>query len=437
MGRLLRIPFLIDLVRTGNPVEIRTFAQDQRLDRYFTGDGPLLNRMLTRKIRAVLAVDSVALPSAAPRGNAERAGSQAKQKAQLDALARGAFDDDSITSVAKAVCGHKDASILDHAVQQAVGRLFVTDYCATRESWAAAQLLEKAVHNMNPLAAIVWGITGQITHAQRLLAEKVGGNRAGVHATGIAVHNLVRGFATMRRLLTAADPGGAPDKVVARCLMAPESVLREAVAGTPAGTDAIRPGTLVVFELNAAQQHDNSPEVVFLAGSWSQCPAAAWVPAFISTVWQRVLQLQTPLVELAVGPFRLDFANAEAAHRRAIYRGILGCNLVLQLALSIVMLAAPLWVSGFVALAPVTAGFVRIWGLMLLLLSTLCAAGWFDPIYTRWPNIVGIAGRFATALLYLSLGGGLLWLAVYDAVFAGALAWAYVQLITAELMTRP
>ena len=67
MGRLLRIPFLVDLNRTADPSEIRAFAKDGRLDRNFSGRGPLLNRILTRKVRNVLAVKGVTLPSVAPR----------------------------------------------------------------------------------------------------------------------------------------------------------------------------------------------------------------------------------------------------------------------------------------------------------------------------------------------------------------------------------
>jgi hypothetical protein len=436
MGRLLRIPFLVDLVRTSDPAEVRSFAQDQRLDRNFTGRGPLLNRILTRKVSSVLALDGVPLPSVAPRGDAERARAQAELGTQLDAAAAGAFDDDSVTGLAKAVRGLKDAPILEHAVQQAVGRLFATDYRATRESWAAAQLLDKAAHSMNPLAAILWRVNGQITHAQRLLAEKVHNDRSGVHATGIAIHNLVRGFATMRDLLAAGDPG-TRDTVVARCLKAPESVLRETLPILPDAADTMRPGTLVVLDLNAAQQHDPAPEVIFMTGSWSQCPAAAWVPALIGAVWQRAQHLPRPLPEPVGGPFRLEFTRAEAARRRAIYRGLLGCNLVLQFALGVVMIAAPTWVFHSLAMPPAAADFLRVWGLMLVLLAALYASGWFDPIYTRWPNVVGIVGRCAAALLYLSLGRGFLWFALFDAVFAGGLVWAYSQAIRAELMTRP
>jgi hypothetical protein len=437
MGRRLRIPFLVDLLRTQDPSEIRSLARDPRLDRNLAGGGALLNRILIARLRNILALDGLPFPAILPRDDGKRAQIQAELQARLDRVASGgSVDDDSAAAVARAVRALPGAPILEEAVQQAVGRLFVPDYEATAESWAAARMLDRAAHSVNPIAAAVWRVTGQIARAQHLLGEKVHGDRAGVHATGIAVHNLVRGFAAMRDLLSAKARDGS-EEVVRRCLFAPESVLRTAVEGRPGGPDAIRQATLVVLDLGAAQQRDDSPEIVFMTGSWSQCPATAWVPAFIRAVWQRVTDMPFPEVETVGGPFRLAFARAVAARSRRLYQMILGVDLGLQLVLGIAMLATPAWVLDLVAGPPVGAGFVRLWGLLLLIVTALYAAGWLDPIYTRWPNVVGIIGRFAAGLLYLCLGGRFLWLALFDASFAAALAWTYGKALTAELMTRP
>ncbi len=439
MAKLLRISGLVDLLRTDDPKEIRAFAEDKRLDRDFLPGGPLLNRIITRKVRRVLALNGTPLPSVAPHGDAERAKIQAELQTKLDqAAAAGTFDAESVAGIARAVRGYKDAPPLEQAVQQAVGRIFAADYQANAASWAAAELLDKAAHSMNPIASLVWRLSGKITRAQRLLGRMVHDDRAGVHATGIAVHNLVRGFTTMRGMFSypnSPDPA-AGDAVVARCLNAPASVLREAIPISMAGTDSIRPGTLVVLDLARAQQHDDSPEIVFMAKSWSQCPAAAWVPALIRAVWQEALKLPAPPLEPLPSAFRLGFARAQAAHRWTTYRELLGANLLIQLALGVVLLAAPVFVAHLVAV-PAAAGFVRLWGALLVLLTALYSAGWFDPIYIRWPNVVGIAGRCVTALLYLLAGRSLLAFAVFDAVFAVLLGWSYVRAVEAELMSRP
>src|SRR5262249_30789378 len=92
------------------------------------------------------------------------------------------------------------APALGPATQQAIGRLFTTDYKASPESWAAAGVLDAAVHTRNPLRAILLHLSGRLQRSRRLLADLVHGDLAGVYATGIAVHNLVRGFERMREL---------------------------------------------------------------------------------------------------------------------------------------------------------------------------------------------------------------------------------------------
>jgi hypothetical protein len=75
--------------------------------------------------------------------------------------------------------------------------------------------------------------------------------------------------------------------VVAQCLFAPPSVLRQATmpGATIAGT--VRAGTLVMLELDAARERMGGPEIEFMVGHWAQCPAAAFVPALLRAVWER------------------------------------------------------------------------------------------------------------------------------------------------------
>jgi hypothetical protein len=75
--------------------------------------------------------------------------------------------------------------------------------------------------------------------------------------------------------------------VVAQCLFAPPSVLRQATVpgATVAGT--VRAGTLVMLELDAARERMGGPEIEFMVGHWAQCPAAAFVPALLRTVWEQ------------------------------------------------------------------------------------------------------------------------------------------------------
>jgi hypothetical protein len=127
------------------------------------------------------------------------------------------------------------------------------------------------------------------------------------------------------------------------------------------------------------------------------------------------------------------------------YKRVLGVNLVLHVLIGIYAVAAPAGLSLLVGLpAESTLAWLRAWGGMLLLVTLLYLPGMLHPARIRWPNIVGILGRFGMALLFLLialLGGeglrGFLWFALFDAGFAITLALLYLRLLKAELMSRP
>ena len=140
------------------------------------------------------------------------------------------------------------------------------------------------------MRAIVLQLSGRLQRSRRLLADLVKNDLAGVHATGIAVHNLVRGFERMRELWS--DPRWrlrSADAVVEQCMFAPPSVLRQATMPGATVAGAVRPGTLVVLELDAARARTPGRDVELMMGTWAQCPAAAFVPALLRVVWERAV----------------------------------------------------------------------------------------------------------------------------------------------------
>jgi hypothetical protein len=281
--RSIRIPFLIDLKRVDHEADIRALVPDQRLDRDFVSRGPLVNRMLLGRINGALRVDGKPLPSVAPRGDQERARSQAALHARLDPAKGPLWDDETLARLVAAVRGGAGADI-GPAAQQAVGRLFDKDYVGDADSFQAAKDLDDAVHAVNPIRLFVLKRLGQLRRSRRLLTERVNGDLAGVHGTGIAVHNMVRGLEHMRELWRRA-PRPSADDAVRACLFAPNTVLRQAAAkgGTIAGD--VRPGTLVLLELEKARAISPSAATVFMAGTWAECPAGAFVAALIRAVW--------------------------------------------------------------------------------------------------------------------------------------------------------
>jgi hypothetical protein len=290
MGRSIRIPGLVDIKTIDDMAEIRSLSRDPRLDRRLEARGPLVNRLLLGRIRGALAVEGKLLPSVAPRGDAERAAGQAALRARLDpASGKPLWDDATLAWLSAAIRGKAGEAEIGPAAQQAVGRLFVPDYVGDAASWEAAKDLDDAVHSRNPLRTLQLKLTGRLVRARKLLAERAKGDLAGVHATGIAVHNLVRGFATMRELWRERRSRPSTDEAAGRCLFAPETVVRQATqkGGTLAGE--VRPGTLLLYQLDTIRAHAPGADAVFMAGTWAECPAVAFVPALLRAVWERAL----------------------------------------------------------------------------------------------------------------------------------------------------
>jgi hypothetical protein len=292
MGRSLRIPGLIDLVQADARPDIRGLADDARLDRKFELRGPLINRLLVLRIRSVLRLAGAPLPSVTPRDDARRMRAQEELHRRLHpAAGKPLWDEETIAALVGAVRGEPGAPPLAQAAQQAVGRLFVADYKASPQSWAAAGVLDAAVHTRNPFHAIFLHLSGRLRRSRRLLADLVHDDLAGVHGTGIAVHNLVRGFERMRELWTEPRwrSPAVVDAVVEQCVFAPPSVLRQAAMPGATVCGAVRAGTLVVLELGAARERAAGRDVEFMVGNWAQCPAAAFVPALLQAVWKRAI----------------------------------------------------------------------------------------------------------------------------------------------------
>ena len=283
--RSIRIPFLIDLKRIDDKPDIRAAALDQRLDRDFGSRGPLINRLLTGRIKGALRVDGKPLPSVAPRGDAQRARNQSALHQRLDPAKGPLWDPQTLARLISGVRGKTDVGTLGPAAQQAVGRLFNKDYIGDEVSFAAARDLDDAVHSFNPIRLFKLHLMGQLRRSRRRLAERVNGDLAGVHGTSVAVHNIVRGLEHMRELWRKS-PRLSTDQAVRACLFAPNSVLRQATAKGGTALGDVRAGTLVLIELEKARNASPDAETVFMAGTWAECPAGAFVAALLRATWE-------------------------------------------------------------------------------------------------------------------------------------------------------
>ena len=285
----LHIPALIDLMRISDPALIADLAEDRRLDRQYVSRGPLLNRILTGRIRKVLSLDGKPLPSVAPRGTERPTPAQRALEARLTQLAAGIdASDPSVQALARYVRGEGSPDGAGPLAQEAVGRLFAPDYKSDARSWAAAQVIDQAPRTFNLFLLLRWSLTGAVAKAKRLLAEKVGNDPSGVHGTGVAVHNFPPAFSRMRALY--AEPSArarlTPEAAAAQCLVAPQQVMRQPTRGGESLAGEFGDSTLILLQLNAANDRAPSPEMAFMTGTWAQCPAHAWVPALLAAVWR-------------------------------------------------------------------------------------------------------------------------------------------------------
>jgi len=291
LGRDMRlhIPALLDLLTVSDPDLIADLADDPRLDRNYGGRGPLINRIVSGRVRKALSLNGEPLPPVAPHGPERPKPAQAALEARLNAIAAALGPGDpSVEKLASYVRGEGPDASVGPLAQEAVGRLFSADYKGDARSWAAARVLDQAPRSFNLLLVFWWAVTGAVAKARHLLADKVGSDPSGVHGTGVAVHNLVAGFSRMRALW--ADPAArrrlTPEAAAAQCLVAPQQVLRQPTEASLTLAGDLSPVTLVLLQLDAANMRAPSARTAFMTQNWARCPAHAWVPALLAAVWR-------------------------------------------------------------------------------------------------------------------------------------------------------
>jgi hypothetical protein len=290
----LSIPGIADVLRVDDAATIAALAADPRMDRVYVRRGPLLNRIILGRVRRLLQWNGAPLPPVAEHGAARPRADQAATATRLGALVAAGLEGPEIDALAAYVRGEGDKDDAGPLAQQAAGRLFDPAYRADKASWAAARVLGAAPSSFNPVRLLIWALTGAVARSRGLLAGKVSGDPTGIHATGVAIHNLAETFVRMRAVHADAEARErlSAAGAVGQCLTAPKQVLRQpTVAGTTGSVD-FTPTTLVLLQLEKANARDPGYDTSFLSGTWSACPAQAWVPALLTAVWQRATEKQ-------------------------------------------------------------------------------------------------------------------------------------------------
>jgi hypothetical protein len=289
--RRIRIPGIVDLPFVGDAVDIRALAGAAALDRRFERRGPLVNRLLAGRIRRWFQVDGVPLPALAPRGDQKRAERQASLSRALDpAAGEPLWTEAQLDRLADYVRGRLPREEAGITVQEAVGRRFDPGYVADRASWRAAEMIDQFRDSFVSLRHLWWIVTGRLGHARALLVERARRDPHAMHGTAIGVHGIMDALERMQALHARPGSTSITDEVaVGRCLHPPRRVPRtvEAPITLPGAGRPLEPGAMVMLDLEKAGPHAPDPDIVFMHGKWSFCPAEAFIPALLRAVWRR------------------------------------------------------------------------------------------------------------------------------------------------------
>jgi hypothetical protein len=292
MARHIRFPGIVDVVLVSDPAEIRALNEERAIDRNFVARGPLVNRLITARIRRWFQIRGERLPSLVPRGDVVRAERQSELAAKLAPSAGRLWTDAQIDALAAYVSGGSDADTASIMTQQIVGNLFDPRYRADQATWKAARMIDRFRDGFSPIQ-IVWQLTGQLRRARDLMVERAQGDRWCMHGTAIGVHGIVHALDRMRQLRAAPTARSlSGDAVLGQCLAPPTRVPRtvETRLETPVVDGSLREGAVLVLQLATAAAQAPDAETVFMRGHWNACPAHAFVTRLLLTVWRRSVQ---------------------------------------------------------------------------------------------------------------------------------------------------
>jgi len=285
---IITIPGIIRLVAVRTPDEVLAVNDASMVERSLSGRGGLVNRSVAAKLAVFRTPDGDIWPAFRDRLDPLRAAHQETLEAALSdvgPLLRGiASEIVELGSYVRTGAAHCSTGVI---VQQAVGRLFFTDYAASEESYDAAQTLQSWL-SAGPLRTYWLKRSGALQAALDRIMDLSRGNMACAHATALAMHNIVGSIELMRRLARHGDNLAkiGPQDALAQTLRAPTSVVREARDERRVGPVRLRARSLVLLAVESARQKRADPGFAFFASAWNRCPAHSVVPALLADVWR-------------------------------------------------------------------------------------------------------------------------------------------------------
>lgn len=314
MSRHIRIPFLLDVYRVTSSHLILQEANNPDLDRNYVYRGPLINRLIIARIKAGMRVKKLIFddphkntkkkphlktifnpgnrttnqwfPSADALKDPTRINNRDSLEKRLNT--GNVWDSNLIQEAARYIRNEKSRPA-EQIAQELVGRLFVGDFTANKQSIKYADRINSAINSFNPLRWIGWIATRGLDRAHSELLISMNGDLSGVHAISIAFHNITKSIQIMASLYAGSHPDASLDEIRARAMHAPESVLRQSKSVSSSQIGPLRPGTLVVFSAHMAAKRHLDNRIAFMSTSPSKCPAHNAVPNLLDQIWTEVM----------------------------------------------------------------------------------------------------------------------------------------------------
>jgi hypothetical protein len=281
----LRIKGVIQALIVGDIEQVRELNGHPLVSRVISPQGGLVHRLLATRIAEDLRFPEGSLPVFQRRGSDAR---RSRQEELERALAATSTAGPELAELAAFVTGKRGKKELEVIAQRWAGKLFDPAYRADRKSYRAARLLDGWVRR-DPISAALLSRFGVLRRAKDLLLERAGGDLHAVHATSLALPNIIASLERMRKL--ASQPRlrerlDAP-ALAARSLAAPPALLRctQGEVKVSFRDQPIPQHTLVVFPLRRIHDGTASDDIAFLGGEWSRCPARRVVLRLLEEVW--------------------------------------------------------------------------------------------------------------------------------------------------------
>jgi hypothetical protein len=282
----LDLPYLFSLVLVQELSELRLINRSPDVERSLVSATGVVGKWLHRALEHDLRFQGAPLHVFRPRSDAARADSQATLERRLSSLTlQDRVGEQELGPILAYLRGAGDRDEAAIAVQEIVGRAFTPGYQSSEHSYRAARVVDGWPRQ--PWGALTEGVTRRLCRAKAQVAGAAHDDSGAIHATSIAMHNIVRSLDRLRERYLDGDRSrlGEAD------LAAPALVVRTALRRTtfPFLSRPVKEGTVFVIPLDRLHDGQANRDLVFLEREWSQCPAHKFVPNLLELAWERAL----------------------------------------------------------------------------------------------------------------------------------------------------